>query len=99
MPTRTAIFAAAAAIALGVFPAMQAHAQTPPPPAQNSPEALAREAIDKLMQALSMAIQNLPQYEMPRLNERGDIIIRRVNPPAPKKPGQRPPLADDEDRT
>jgi hypothetical protein len=91
------VFAIAVAIALAVSAAIPAHAQTPPP-AQNSPEALAREAIDKLMQALSMAIQNLPQYEMPRLNERGDIIIRRINPPPPRKPGDRP-LADDEDRT
>jgi hypothetical protein len=97
MPARTVLFAAAAAVVLVVSAASPARAQTPPP-AQNSPEALAREAIDKLMQALSMAIQNLPQYEMPRLNERGDIIIRRINPPPPKKPGQRP-LADDEDRT
>ena len=96
MPTRTVLFAAALVFFSAL--AMPARAQTPPP-AQNSPETLAREAIDKLMQALSMAIQNLPQYEMPRLNERGDIIIRRINPPAPKKPGQRPPLGDDEDRT
>ncbi len=97
MPTRTAVFAAAVIVLTSVL-AIPARAQTPPPPAENSPEALAREAIDKLMQALSMAIQNLPQYEMPQLNERGDIIIRRINPPPPKKPGQRP-LADDEDRT
>jgi hypothetical protein len=68
-----------------------------PAPQQPAPEALAREAIDKLMQALALAIQNLPQYEMPRLNERGDIIIRRVNPPAPKPSDV--PRSDDETRT
>jgi hypothetical protein len=97
MPTRTVLSAIAITAALAVAAASPAHAQTPPP-AENSPEALAREAIDKLMQALSMAIQNFPQYEMPRLNERGDIIIRRINPPAPKKPGDRP-QSDDETKT
>jgi hypothetical protein len=96
MPTRTVFFASAAAIALAFSSASPVLAQTPPAP-QNSPETLARDAIDKLMQALSMAIQNLPQYEMPRLNERGDIIIRRINPPAPK-PSDKPP-SDDETKT
>jgi hypothetical protein len=96
MPTRTVLFTAATALVLALSAASPARAQTPPPP-QNSPETLAREAIDKLMQALSMAIQNLPQYEMPRLNERGDIIIRRINPPAPK-PGDKP-SSDDETKT
>jgi hypothetical protein len=85
-----------AALFLVAAAALPVAAQAPAPQ-QPAPEALAREAIDKLMQALSLAIQNFPQYEMPRLNERGDIIIRRVNPPAPKP--SEVPRNDDETRT
>jgi hypothetical protein len=62
----------------------------PAPPAPSGPEELARQALEMLMRALTLAIQNLPQYEMPIVNERGDIIIRRINPPPPKPapPGQ-----------
>ena len=75
-----------------------AQAQAPaPPPEEDRPAALAREAIDKLMRALSLAIENLPQYAMPELNENGDIIIRRLNPRATKP---RPkPQSPDETRT
>jgi hypothetical protein len=66
-----------------------------PPTEEKSPEALAREAIEKLMQAIGRALEALPQYEMPTMNERGDIIIRRKNPPPPKPPGQ----PDDSTRT
>jgi hypothetical protein len=45
-----------------------------------------------------MAIENLPQYAMPELNENGDIIIRRLNPRA-EKPRTKPPQAPDETRT
>jgi hypothetical protein len=42
-----------------------------------SPEELAVEGIAKLMDALGVFIQSIPQYEMPEMNEEGDIIIRR----------------------
>ena len=74
------------------------HAQTQPAPQQQEgdPGVLAREAVDKLMRALSSAIQNLPQYALPELNERGDIIIRRLNPRAEKP---QPPASDNPDET
>ena len=40
-------------------------------------EEMAREAIEQLMRALELMIQSIPQYEMPEINENGDIIIRR----------------------
>ena len=40
-------------------------------------EEMAREAIEQLMRALELMIQSIPQYEMPEINEDGDIIIRR----------------------
>lgn len=90
---------AAALIAAGVFSAPATiHAQTQPPAQQEEqdPGVLAREAIDKLMRALSGIIENLPQYAMPEMNERGDIIIRRINPRAEKP---RPSESPDETRT
>jgi hypothetical protein len=75
-----------------------ARAQAAPQAEQQEPGALAREAIDKLMRALSLAIENLPQYAMPELNENGDIIIRRINPRA-EKPRPTAPKNPDETRT
>jgi hypothetical protein len=72
-----------AALAAAYGPAM---AQTPPPPSaqEQSPEALLRAGIENLLRALGLALQSLPQYEMPQINEYGDIIIRRVNPARPR---------------
>lgn len=46
-------------------------------------EEMAREAIEKLMRALELMIESIPQYEMPEINEDGDIIIRRKRRPPP----------------
>ncbi|MBL8831421.1 MAG: hypothetical protein JNL71_03445 [Rhodospirillales bacterium] len=58
------------------------------------PEALAREAIEKMILALQGVIANLPQYAAPEIDADGNITIRRLNPPrnlgkapAPKDPG------------
>jgi hypothetical protein len=40
-------------------------------------EEMAREAIEQLMRALELMMESIPQYEMPEINEDGDIIIRR----------------------
>ncbi len=40
-------------------------------------EDMARGAIEQLMRALEMMIDSIPQYEMPEIEENGDIIIRR----------------------
>jgi hypothetical protein len=96
-PLRKYALAAALAAFLPVTP--PAYAQTQPPAApEERPGALAREAIDKMMRALQLAIENLPQYAMPELNENGDIIIRRQNPRA-EKPRPRAPDNPDETRT
>lgn len=51
-----------------------------------------RETSDKVMKSLKDMFESIPQYEMPQVNEHGDIIIRRKNPPkggksGPKKDG------------
>ena len=44
-------------------------------------EEMAREAMEQLMHALELFIESIPQYEMPEVNEHGDIIIRRKRLP------------------
>jgi hypothetical protein len=97
-PARRRALAAALIVTGAVCAPAALHAQTQPPSHQQEedPGVLAREAIDKLMRALAGVIQNLPQYAMPEMNERGDIIIRRINPRAEKP---RPPENPDETRT
>ena len=53
-------------------------------------EDMAREAIEQLLRALELMIQSIPQYEMPEIEENGDIIIRRKRrtpDPGPREPG------------
>ncbi len=48
-----------------------------------SAEELARDAVEKLMQALELMFREIPQYSLPEINENGDIIIRRIHPEPP----------------
>jgi len=76
-------------MAIGVVGPAAAQATYPPanpPDSQSQVEQLTREAIDKLMQAMSLVLQSIPQYETPELLPNGDIIIRRKNPPKPQTP-------------
>ncbi len=71
-------------IALGLAaPATVAADQQTP---HEAPGELAREGVEKLMQALRAVIEKIPQYEMPEINEQGDIIIRRRRAPEKAKP-------------
>lgn len=49
---------------------------------KKSPEELAGEGLQSLLQAMEMMLLAIPQYEAPYVNDNGDIIIRRKNPPA-----------------
>jgi hypothetical protein len=80
-------------------------AQPAPPPDPRAPpmldpehmaraEAMAREAVTRLLGAFDAFVQSLPQYDAPEINERGDIIIRRRNPRRDAVPL---PPGDDED--
>jgi len=71
-----------------------AYAQSDEPP-QQTPDELAVEGVNKLMQALQLLIQQLPQYETPVIDENGDIIIRRRHDKAPIPP-QKPVLPDND---
>ena len=75
---------------LAVLSLCSALALAGPPPALAGEEArssdpdietLTRDGIDRLMRALEAFIDMIPQYEMPEINEQGDIIIRRKREP------------------
>ncbi len=63
-----------------------------------SPESLARDGIQKVLDALELFLGSIPQYSSPEILENGDIIIRRKhNGPEPeddadKKPKDPPAL-------
>jgi hypothetical protein len=65
-------------------------------PGVEGAEELAREAVQRLLQALELLLLSIPQYEAPVLNDNGDIVIRRRRPGPKADPEREPP--DDPDR-
>ena len=65
-----------------------------PGPSEPAPGELAREGVARLLQALEVFIEMIPQYEMPELNENGDIIIRRK-----RDRGEEPAAEPEDDQT
>lgn len=57
------------------------HAVAEESPESEDPGELAREGVERLLRALEAVIDMVPQYEMPEINENGDIIIRRKRGP------------------
>ena len=96
MPKCLPLRVLAAALVLAAAAPAFAQSRSPAPTPEEHPGELARDAIEKMMRALSLAIENLPQYALPELNENGDIIIRRLNPRAEKP---RPPVPQNPDET
>jgi len=77
----------AALLALLLAVAAPAVAQTKSPSdTAKEAEEMAREALDKLMRAMSALVKSIPQYEMPETLPNGDIIIRRKRPGETKPP-------------
>lgn len=87
----------AAALPLAGYMAA-AHAQSGETP-QQSPDELAIEGVSRLMQALQLFIQQLPQYEAPVIDENGDIIIRRKHDDGAPIPPHKPASPGDVDST
>ena len=48
---------------------------------EEDPKELAREGMERMLRAIELMIEMIPQYELPEVQENGDIIIRRKNPP------------------
>lgn len=57
-------------------------------------EEMALEAVKNMMRALELVIESIPQYELPEINDQGDIIIRRK-----RKPGRKTPAEPEVDET
>jgi len=77
--------------AASVEPMPEAHSANP-----SAPGELAREGVTKILQALEKLLQSVPQYQMPEIDENGDIILRRKRPepPAPPAPSPAPKQPD-----
>jgi len=72
-------------------------AQTSPQAPPQTPDAqepsgtqLTLEGLEKLMLGLQRMVEELPRYNLPEINENGDIILRRIDPHT--KPEQPVPL-------
>jgi hypothetical protein len=72
-----AICGVALALALLAMPAL-AEEELPP-----SSGELALEGVGKLMKALEIFIQSIPQFGAPYVDDGGNIIIPRMDPPIP----------------
>ena len=70
-------------LAASLFLSLPAMAQSDQRPnSAEDPAEMAREGAQKIIQGLKLLIDKIPQYEMPVINEDGDIIIRRKRSPA-----------------
>jgi hypothetical protein len=78
-------FITASALALGL--AGPAFAQDTAP-STGQAQQLAVEGLSKLLDALNVFVKSVPQYAAPEVLPNGDIILRRLNPPAPEKPSE-----------
>lgn len=75
--SRLAIAIAALVVGVGAMP-VQAGEPTPPSTrSQGEAEQALREGVDSIFRALNSLMRSVPQYEMPELQDNGDIIIRR----------------------
>lgn len=79
-------------LALLLGGAQPALAQDPPPP---SPPDIMRESARRLVDGIRRLVEQMPMFEAPRFTPEGDIILKRIRPPATDgeeargpKPGQ-----------
>jgi hypothetical protein len=82
-------FALASALAVGFAGPALAQDSTP---TTGEAQKMAVEGLSKLLDALDLFVKSVPQYAAPEVLPNGDIILRRLNPPAPEKPSE--PEAD-----
>jgi len=74
-------FLPVAALLLLTATAAPALAEAPQSGRASRPGQIARQGVDNLLRAFDRFVAELPQYALPELNAKGDIIIRRKNPP------------------
>jgi hypothetical protein len=92
----TALCLAAAVAAAPVSVTALAQSQGGGEQGGESPEELAREGAERLMQALEGLLKVIPQYGMPRIEDNGDIVIPRLNPPSQREEEDDPSEGEDE---
>lgn len=93
--------ALAVAALLSLIPPTAARAQDQSPPDETErerAERMAEEAMQKLVRAIELFLNSIPQYEMPEVTEDGDIIIRRKRR-APQPEGEPMPSEPEFDET
>jgi hypothetical protein len=83
---RTKLACAILAGMLLVSPAVLAQEEEQAP----TPESEAMAGIDRLMRALELLLQSIPQFEAPYMNDEGDIVIPRKRVPADEPPEEAP---------
>ena len=76
---------AASLIAISLALPLGANAAEEPSQRERA-EAFARQGMERLMQALDLLMESIPQYELPSVEENGDIIIRRRRGAEPEEP-------------
>lgn len=95
--SRHALAAALTVVVMAASACGPAIAQDQEPSDRERAEELAREGMERIMRALEMIMESIPQYELPEVNEHGDIIIRRKRPSEkeePAKPDEEPETTD-----
>ena len=96
---RQSIMALGVCAVLASAPAFaQSFAQSTDAPTGEEPTGtqLTLEGLSKLMLGLQRMVEELPRYNLPEINENGDIIVRRIDPhdqPVPPMPPLSPPAA------
>ncbi len=89
---------AAALVAISLVMAPRVGAADEPDQRERAEE-FARQGVERLMQALDLLMESIPQYEMPFVDENGDIIIRRRRDGGSEEPvpGTRAPEVESTD--
>lgn len=90
--------AAAGTLIAGLFAGTPLRAADRPPQPPSPPgcaaDQLLCDAIQRLVDALGQVIENVPRYAPPEIDPDGNIILRRLNPPAPAPLRREPPTWD-----
>ena len=78
---RNSLAAVLLALALGFAPGPASGSALAASASEEDPEELMREGMERMLRAIELMIEMIPQYEPPEITEDGDIIIRRKRRP------------------
>ncbi|HEX3498152.1 MAG TPA: hypothetical protein VHT04_02395 [Stellaceae bacterium] len=97
MTMRNLVFLTVLAVSVGAGPGARAAGQQPAWPggdqlANDLCQAgeLIRQGLDKALGSIDTALRTMPRYELPTIDEDGNIIIRRKPPGTPGSEPERP---------